>query len=103
MKHLKWIIPVVIIVYGFAFWQTHNLINDTIVSLLDENNISVNIDTISLPYTAPISSHYIVPVSVSKGDNMNVIDFRVIGYFWDKQQVSASGLEVMKLKSLSGK
>ena len=91
------------ILYGIAFWQTHSKVNNTIVRYLDENNISVDFDIISLPYTATISSHYIVPVSVGTGDDMNVIDFRVIGYIWDKQQVRASELEVLKLKRLSGK
>ena len=94
---------ILVVVCGFAFWIAHNNVKDTVTDLLAENKIVVDVESVAVPYSAPVSSNYIVPVTVSKKGRIVTVNFRVAGYFWERQSIGISGFELIKLKSFSGK
>jgi len=91
------------ICYIGIFLYLHFSIDKTIEGLIYENNYIVNVDSLSIPLYSPLSSDYIVAVTVSNDTKQTIVNFRINGYFWSRIQVSVSGLELMKIKLIAGK
>jgi len=101
-KSRNYLVPVIII-YILCFIYLKNLVEETVDSIIVENKYIVNIDSVTIPLYAPLSSDYFAAVTVSNDTKQNIVNFRVDGYFWDRIQVSVSGIELMKVKLLAGK
>ena len=70
---------------------------------MKEENLNVKVDSISIPYSSPISPNYFATVILRNQNKMGVVDFRVSGHFWSGISVSVSGGEIMKINLLAGK
>ena len=101
--NMRYIIFIFIVIYiGLFFWLS-NVVEETVVEILKENNLNVKVDSVSIPYSSPISQSYSAIVRLSNQNKMGVVDFRVSGHFWSGISVSVSGGEIMKINLLAGK
>ena len=92
-----------IIIYIGLFFFLSNAVEETVVDILKENNANVKVDSVSIPYSSPISNNYLATVFISNKNKREVVDFRVRGHFWSGISVSVSGMNIKKIKSLAGK
>ena len=101
--NMRYIIFIFIVIYiGLFFWLSND-VEETVVNILKENNVNVNVDSVSIPYSSPISQNYFAIVRLSNQNKIEVVDFRVRGHFWSGITVSVSGEEMFKIISLTGK
>ena len=100
---MKSALIVLIVIYIGLFFFLSNAVEETVVEILEENNANVKVDSVSIPYSSPISNNYLATVRLSNQNKKEVVDFRVSGYFWSGISVSVSGIEIMKVKLLAGK
>ena len=100
---MKSALIVLIVIYIGLFFYMSNAVEETVVEILEENNANVKVDSVSLPYSSPISKNYLATVILKNQNKMEVVDFRVRGHFWSGVSVSVSGIELKKIESLAGK
>ena len=100
---MRYIIFIFIVIYiGLFFWLS-NVVEETVVEILKEENLNVKVDSVSIPYSSPISQNYFATVILENQNKKGVVDFRVSGHFWSGITVSVSGEEIMKINLLAGK
>ena len=92
-----------IVIYIGLFFFLSNAVEETVVDILKENNANVKLDSVSIPYSSPISNNYLATVFLKNKNKREVVDFRVRGHFWSGVSVSVSGIELKKIESLAGK
>ena len=92
-----------IVIYIGLFFFLSNVVEETVVDILKENNANVKVDSVSIPYSSPISNNYVATVFLKNKNKREVVDFRVRGHFWSGISVSVSGMNIRKIKSLAGK
>ena len=69
---MRYIIFIFIVIYiGLFFWLS-NVVEETVVEILKENNINVKVDSVSIPYSSPISSNYFATVRLSNQNKIEV-------------------------------